>query len=157
MAGRSALLESVQSLITTREKRTEAFDGIRSAFQQERYEDALRMLYRLPPELQKGDVEKLKADAWFNDAVGYLEGGNCTEAIRCLGEVLQVDPADAEARRLRNFAQGYMSRGKDTDYLRFVNQLQKRPYRGTDPVRGQRDPRAGVPPSAVSAGSGGTP
>lgn len=122
----SSMLESVEARIGTRDELNRMLSGIRTAFSQENYEDALRMLYRLPPEIQKGDVELMKANAWFNNGVGYLAGGNCTEAIRCFDETLGLNPRIGEARKLREFARSYQARAKDSSYLRIVRNLPTR-------------------------------
>jgi len=121
------LLASVEAKIEERERLDSVLTGIRSAYRDERYEDALRLLYRLPPDMQTREIERYKENAWYSDAVLYLQGGNCVEAVRCLDEVLQIDPGDAAARRLKEFAKGYIGREKDSTYLRSVDTLRTRP------------------------------
>jgi len=122
-----ALLKSVQDQIALREDITHSMSEIASAYKQERYEDSLRMLYRLPADMQRGDIELYKANAWYNNGRLFLLGGNCTEAIRCFDEALTLNPKDGGARRLKEYAAGYINREKDTAYLIYVESLPKRP------------------------------
>jgi tetratricopeptide (TPR) repeat protein len=120
------MLQSVAAKITEREKYEQVFGPVVSAFKQERYEDALRILYRLPQDAQKGEIERFKRNAWYNSSIVYLCAGNGTEALRCLKEALEIDPSDAEAKRLAEYARGYSGRDKDAAYYARVEALPKR-------------------------------
>ena len=120
------MLQGVASKISERDRYDQVFSPIQSAFKQERYEDALRILYRLPQDAQKGDVERFKRNAWYNSAIVYLCAGNGTEALRCLKEALDLDPSDAEAKRLSEYAREYAGRDKDAAYYARVEALPKR-------------------------------
>ena len=120
-------LKSVQAQIVERDQVAESMDQIRHAYKQERYEDALRMLYRLPSGMQHGDIEQFKANAWYNNGINYLLGGNTTEAVHCFEETLNIDPHDQQAQRLKSYSKTYSDREKDSAFRAFVDQLDKRP------------------------------
>ena len=120
-------LKAVQAQIIERDQVAESMDQIRHAYKQERYEDALRMLYRLPSEMQRGEIEKYKVNAWYNNGINYLLGGNTVEAIHCFDEALNIDPHDQQAQRLRSYSKTYSDREKDSAFRTFVDQLDKRP------------------------------
>ena len=122
-----SLLTTVNTQITQRNETASMLSTIETAYAQGRYDDALRILYRLPPELQKGDIERQKANAWYNDAIQFLLGGNLREADRCLNEVLQINPADKGATDLRAWASSYEDRSKDLAFFNYVEALPKRP------------------------------
>jgi len=120
-------LKDVQGRIVERERVAESMDQIRHSFKQERYEDALRMLYRLPPDMQRGEIERYKVNAWYNNGINYLLGGNTAEAVHCFEEALNLDSHDQQAQRLKAYAKTYTDREKDSAFLAFVDGLEKRP------------------------------
>jgi tetratricopeptide (TPR) repeat protein len=120
-------LKGIQARIDERDKVAESMEQIRRAYKQERFEDALRMLYRLPPEIQRGEVEQYKANAWYSNGINYLRGGNTTEAVHCFEEALNLDSHDQQAQKLKAYARTYQDREKDSAFLSFVDQLEKRP------------------------------
>ena len=132
-------LKDVEAQIVERDQVAESMEQIRHAYKQERYEDALRMLYRLPSEMQRGEIEKFKANAWYNNGINYLLGGNTAEAVHCFEESLTLDPHDQQAQRLKAYSKTYSDREKDSAFRAFVDQLDKRPIDtqiGRDPPLG---------------------
>ena len=120
------LLASVRDRLQEREQIDQTMNGIQTAFKQDRFEDALRMLYRLPQPMQRGDVERFKRNAWYNNALSYMLGGNITESTRCFKEVIEIDPADADAKHLMEFLRTYQGKEKDRSYYTYVESLPKR-------------------------------
>jgi tetratricopeptide (TPR) repeat protein len=97
--------------------------AISESFEEHRYEDALRILYRLPEELQKGEIERYKRNAWFNIGVVDLRGMDCAGAIDKFTEALNIDSKDSDAIEARKIAESYQDRDKDIVYRTFVNKL----------------------------------
>lgn len=120
-------LKGVQQQIVDRDRVVESMEQIKHAYKQERYEDALRMLYRLPAGMQRGEIEDFKSNAWYNNGINYLLGGNTVEAVHCFDEALNINPRDQQAHRLRSYAKTYSEREKDSAFRAFVDQLDKRP------------------------------
>lgn len=120
------LLRSVDAKLQEREASRRATENIHEAFRQDRYEDALRLLYRLPEQMQSGEVERFKRNAWYNSGVLYMTGGNRTEAMRCLKEATALDPGDAGAKRLIEYLESNWTKEKDAAYFQYVESLPKR-------------------------------
>ena len=87
------------------------------------YESALRKFYRLPRDRNLGEVELFIRNAWYNWAVVSMKGGNCPEAIQRLGEVLTLDPDDADALKQKEVAEHYRDRPKDRVFYAYTDRL----------------------------------
>jgi tetratricopeptide (TPR) repeat protein len=121
-------LKGVQARIVERDMVAESMVQIKLSFKQDRYEDALRMLYRLPSDMQQNDeIETYKVNAWYNNGINYLLGGNTVESVHCFDEALTINPHDQQAQRLRAYSKTYSEREKDSAFRAFVDQLAMRP------------------------------
>jgi tetratricopeptide (TPR) repeat protein len=105
----------------------EAIGNIKLAFRDEEFTTGLRLAYRLPPSVPTAFVDSIKVAGWYNLAVVSLRAGDCREAQKHLDDALEIAPADAEAKGLREFASRYVDAVKDRSFLNHVEALAFRP------------------------------
>ena len=122
------LLDKTQVRIDQDLKVGKDFDEARHAFEDKDYQGALWKLYRMPHDPRLGDIDLRIRNAWFNWAVVGLKGGDAGDAKQKLTEVLQVDPGDADARKMMEVAERYASRPKDRTFYSFVDTLRFRTF-----------------------------
>ncbi len=92
-------------------------DRARTMFAEGEYTPALKILYRIPQGRYGADIERHEANAWFNNGLVSLRGGNCKEALEHFAEALQIRPTDADFLRARNMAQKFQTEPKDRAYF----------------------------------------
>ena len=102
------------------------FESARQFFNDRDYENALRKLYRLPRDQGLGDIDLFIRNAWYNWAVIAAKGGNATDTLKKLDELLAVDPDDQDALKLQEVAEHYLARAKDRVYYAFAEKLRLR-------------------------------
>src|SRR6185369_2360737 len=95
----------------------DAVANIKLAFHDGEFTSALRLAYRLPPGVSASYADAVKFAGWYNLAVVALRAGECREAISHLDEALQIEPAAADARELRELASRYLDAVKDRAFL----------------------------------------
>lgn len=122
------LLDKAQEHVDQDTKVGQALEEARSAFTEKNYQGALWKLYRLPRDARLGNIDLYIRNAWFNWAVIGLKGGDATNAIQRLTEVLSIDPDDAEALELQEIAERYASKPKDKIFFSFVDTLKPRAF-----------------------------
>ncbi len=122
------LLDKVQAKLDEEQRLEDDFDAAKKAFNDKDYENALRKFYRLPRDKGLGDIDRYIRNAWFNWAVSGMKAGNATDALLKLKELLEVDPDDAEALKLQEVAEHYVSRAKDKVFYAFVDNLKLREF-----------------------------
>jgi tetratricopeptide (TPR) repeat protein len=101
----------------------EAINSIRSAFRDGEFSSGLRVAYRLPPTVSPSFTSTVKCAGWYNLAIVALRAGDCREAMSHLDETLEIAPADADAKQLREFAARYVDAVKDRAFLDRVEAL----------------------------------
>jgi tetratricopeptide (TPR) repeat protein len=121
------MLDTAQEKIDAEQKILDEFESTRRLFEEKDYENALRKLYRLPRDKGLGDIDLFIQNTWYTWAVMLLKAGNCRDALVKLGEVLVLNPDDAEALKLQEVAERYQNRAKDKVFYAFVDTLQPRP------------------------------
>jgi len=77
----------------------------------------------LPPGIPPSYAEGVKVAGWYDLAVVALRAGDCRAAQQHLDEALQVNPADEEAKSLRELAARYAEAVKDRAFLDRVEAL----------------------------------
>ncbi len=122
------LLDRTQAKIDEDQHLLDDFESAKQAFADKDYENALRKYYRLPRDKGLGDIDRYIRNAWFNWAVVSMKAGNATDALLKLKELLEVDPDDAEALKLQEVAEHYVSRAKDRVYYAFTDTLKLRTF-----------------------------
>jgi tetratricopeptide (TPR) repeat protein len=122
VAARAGLLEAAQHY---REQKAvhEQLEQARRAFADGEYEGALRLLYRMPKGVDPATVEQAKVASWVNLGIVALKAGDPVTAVTQLDEALTLRPQDAEAQRLRTFAQESTGRARDQAYYTRVEGL----------------------------------
>jgi tetratricopeptide (TPR) repeat protein len=120
------LVDQVQSKIDEEQHLLDDFESAKQFFNDRDYENALRKLYRLPRDKGLGDIDLYIRNAWYNWAVIAAKGGNATDTLKKLQELLEVDPDDADALKLQEVAEHYLSRAKDRVYYAFAEKLKLR-------------------------------
>jgi len=104
------------------------FESAKKFFADKDYENALRKFYRLPRDKDLGDIDVYIRNSWFNWAVMSMRGGNATDVLQKLKELSDVDPDDAEAIKIRDVAEHYVSRAKDRVFYAFTDTLKLRSF-----------------------------
>jgi tetratricopeptide (TPR) repeat protein len=122
------MADKAQSKIDEDQALQNEFDSIKSAFADKDYENALRLLYRVPRDKGLGDIDRYIRNAWYNWAVVLLKAGNSRDALVKLSEELAVDPDDAQALKLQDVAERYTNRAKDRTYYAFTDSLMLRSF-----------------------------
>jgi tetratricopeptide (TPR) repeat protein len=126
--GAKELADQAQAKIEEEQRLQDDVDSARRLIAEKDFENALRKLYRLPRDRGLGDLDLFIRNAWFNWAAILMKAGNAGEALQKLSEVLAIDPADAEALKLQEVAERYVSRAKDRVYFAFTAGLKLRAY-----------------------------
>lgn len=126
--GAKELADQAQAKIEEEQRLQDDVDSARRLISEKDFENALRKLYRLPRDRGLGDLDLFIRNAWFNWAVILMKAGNAAEALQKLSEVLAIDPDDAEALKLQEVAERYVSRAKDRVYFAFTAGLKLRAY-----------------------------
>ena len=126
VAARAGLMEAAQQY---REQKAlnEQLEQTRRAFADNEYEAGLRLLYRMPKEVDASMVEAGKVAGWVNLGIVALKAGEPDKAIAQFGEALSLSPQDADAKRLQGFAQDYVGKPKDQAYYGRVEAMEFRP------------------------------
>ena len=115
-----------QSKIDEEQHLLNDFASAKQFFNDRDYENALRKLYRLPRDQGLGDIDLYIRNAWYNWAVIAAKGGNATDTLKKLEELLLVDPDDQDALKLQEVAEHYLARAKDRVYYAFAEKLRLR-------------------------------
>ena len=126
VAARAGLMEAAQQYREQKALR-EQLEQTRRAFADNEYEAGLRLLYRMPKEVDATRVEAGKVAGWVNLGIVALKAGEPDKAIAQLGEALSLSPQDADAKRLQAFAQDYTGKAKDQAYYARVEAMEFRP------------------------------
>jgi tetratricopeptide (TPR) repeat protein len=93
------------------------------------YEEAMRLLYRLPDELKPPHYNRWLADGWYNLGVLALQRGDAAEAAQFFYDGLELNPDDKEMQRHREVAKRYKGRSTDATYSTYVSGLTLRDFR----------------------------
>lgn len=88
-------------------------DRAKTMFSEGEFTPALKILYRIPEGRYAAEIERHKANAWFNNGLVSLRAGNCKEAQEHFAEALQIRPGDPDVLRARNMAQRFQAAPKD--------------------------------------------
>ncbi len=91
----------------------EQIDRAKTMFAEGEFTPALKILYRIPEGRYAAEIERHKANAWFNNGLVSLRAGNCKEAQEHFAEALQIRPGDPDVLRARNMAQRFQAAPKD--------------------------------------------
>jgi tetratricopeptide (TPR) repeat protein len=126
VVARAGLMEAAQHY---REKKAldEQLDQTRRAFEDGEYEAALRLLYRMPKDVDPGKVEAWKVASWVNLGIVSLKAGENDKALSNFGEALALRADDGEVKKLQAFAQETAGKPKDGAYYARVEAMEFRP------------------------------
>ncbi len=122
------LSDKAQSKIEADQHIYDDFESAKKFFADKDYENALRKFYRLPRDKDLGNIDIYIRNSWFNWAVMSMRGGNATDVLQKLKELLDVDPDDAEALKIQEVAEHYISRAKDRVFYAFTDTLKLRSF-----------------------------
>ena len=120
------LADRAQAKIDEQERLLREFGEVRRMFEGKDYQGALWKLYRMPRDPALGNVDRYIRNAWYNWAAVSMKGGNNGDTLEKVGEALATDPQDADARKLRGFAERYEARAKDNLYYAFADAIELR-------------------------------
>jgi tetratricopeptide (TPR) repeat protein len=126
--GIKELADQTQAKIDEEQHLLDDFESAKKFFSDKDYENALRKFYRLPRDKGLGDIDRYIRNSWFNWAATSMKAGNATDALVKLKELLEVDPDDAEALKLQEVAEHYVSKAKDRVYYAFTDTLHLRTF-----------------------------
>ncbi|MBD3869068.1 MAG: hypothetical protein IFK94_13170 [Acidobacteria bacterium] len=115
-----------------REWQSRSADLVRAGyvFEEGDYSSALKILYRLPEDIQPEKVLIHKVNGWYNMAVISLKAGRLDQALLRFGEIELLAVEDSAAAELQAFAESYQGREKDRAFYQDVNDLTFRTFDG---------------------------
>lgn len=119
-------LEQARVALKARQEEDSRLRTVRDSFTAGDYEEALRILYRLPKNQQPPHLERWQANGWYNLAVLRLQTGDLAEANEYFNECLQLTPNDKEARQGKELVRRYRGKTLDATYRRIVENLELR-------------------------------
>lgn len=122
----SDLLDKARMQLGAREAAEGKIKEIQSRWKQEDFEEALRMLYRIPQQYQPAGISGWIANGWYNLGLQRLQTGDLVEASEFLNNCLEVRPDDDMARKLRQMTQRYRGKTLDGAYWTYVRGLDYR-------------------------------
>ena len=125
VVARAGLMEAAKQY---REKKAldEQLEQARRAFADGEYEAALRLLYRVPKDVEPAKVEAGKVAGWLNLGIISLKAGEPDKALASFGEALSLRADDGEVKKLQAFAQDAVGKAKDGAYYARVEAIEFR-------------------------------
>jgi len=125
VVARAGLMEAAKQY---REKKAldEQLEQARRAFADGEYEAALRLLYRVPKDVEPAKVEAGKVAGWLNLGIISLKAGEPDKALASFGEALSLRADDGEVKKLQAFAQDAVGKPKDGAYYARVEAIEFR-------------------------------
>jgi tetratricopeptide (TPR) repeat protein len=92
------------------------------------YETAIPILWRIfQADRSNQDARSFLVRSYYNEGVGQLQNGLYAKASESFGEVLAIDPQDADAIRHKKFAERYLKGDLDLLGRIYVRHIQQRP------------------------------
>jgi tetratricopeptide (TPR) repeat protein len=119
----NAGLSEAGRLYRVRRAQYEELDRAKQSFLSGDYTSALRVLYRMPADLEPAAVERYKANAWYNLGLVELKAGNTGKAMEHMNDVLQIVPEDQKAMDARGLAERFHGAVKDLSYYAEAERL----------------------------------
>lgn len=102
-------------------------EGAKQLFSEQKYQDALTNLQGLQQQdPQNLSIQRLIADAHFNQGALDLQNGQLPDAINEFDSVLKIDPSDDLAQRSKTLAERYNGQPKDLLFKIYVKYLPMR-------------------------------
>ncbi len=120
-------LEKARAALRARQDAEGRIKEARARYAQEDFEEALRIMYRIPQAYHPAGLNAWIANGWYNVGVQRLQTGDLREAIEFFGNCLEVRPNDEGASRNRDLARRYLGRATDDAYSIYVKGLALRP------------------------------
>lgn len=87
------------------------FAPIRTAFAVEDFDTALRLLYRVPEDMEPELIRQAKANGWFNRGIAALYAGRRQQAFEDFSEAVDLTPHDLEVASARVRSLGWVGGG----------------------------------------------
>ena len=125
VVARAGLMDAAQRY-RERKALDEQLEQTRRAFEDGEYEAALRLLYRMPKDVDPTKVEAGKVAGWVNLGIVSLKAAEPEQALQSFGEALTLRPDDAEIKKLQAFAQDAAGKPKDAAYYSRVEAMEFR-------------------------------
>ncbi len=116
-------LEKARAALRLRQDADARIKEARERYAQEDFEEALRILYRIPQAYHPAGLNTWIANGWYNVGVQRLQTGDLREAIEFFGNCLEVRPGDEGATRNRELARRYLGKSTDDAYRIYVKGL----------------------------------
>jgi len=116
-------LEAERQTVQWREQSESRIASARESFDAGSYEEALRLLYRIPDEYKPQDIDRWIANGWYNLGVQAMQMGNTAESIQFFGDCLNLASDDDEAAKHREVALRYRRRAIDDAFKIYVSGL----------------------------------
>jgi tetratricopeptide (TPR) repeat protein len=113
--------DASQVLAELRQK-DEKMNNALQLFEEEQYEEALKLFYRLPGS-NKDPIQRYILNSWYNLGVLHLMNNSVVEAKKCFEEVLLLNPYDQNAQQEMKFTEWYTSHRVDESFGNHVKAL----------------------------------
>lgn len=119
-------LEKLRRALREQQANEARLKEAKDAWQNGEFEEAMRMLYRLPKELQPAQFNRWLANGWYNLGVQAMQAGDVSEASQFFHDGLELNPDDADMKRHREVCKRYRGRSTDATFSTYVSGLQLR-------------------------------
>jgi tetratricopeptide (TPR) repeat protein len=92
------------------------------------YDTAIPLLWRIfQADRSNQDARSYLVRSYYNQGIAQLQNGLFPKAVESFGEVVAIDPGDAEAARHKKFAERYLKGDLDLMGRIYVRHVQQRP------------------------------
>lgn len=107
----------------------EQIEKAKSAFAEEEFANALRILYRVPKGRHDAEIETYTFNSWFNLGLVSLRAANFREAVSNFDEALAIRRGHPDVRGARDLAVRFQNEAPDRG---FYDRVQQIPFRKID-------------------------
>ena len=114
-------LNAAQQLLQQQQANLARLKEAKATWKLQDYEEAMRLLYRLPKEMQPPRYNHWLANGWYNLGVLALQRGDVGEALQFFHDGLELNSSDVEMERHREVAKRYRGKRLDATFSTYAN------------------------------------
>ncbi len=114
-------LNAAQQLLQQQQTNLARLKEAKATWRLQDYEEAMRLLYRLPKEMQPPRYNHWLANGWYNLGVLALQRGDVGEALQFFHDGLELNSSDVEMERHREVAKRYRGKRLDATFSTYAN------------------------------------
>lgn len=114
-------LNAAQQLLQQQQANLARLKEAKETWKLQDYDEAMRLLYRLPKEMQPPSYTHWLANGWYNLGVLALQRGDVGEALQFFHDGLELNSGDKEMERHREIAKRYRGKRLDSTFSTYAN------------------------------------